>query len=76
MNFSTTDSWIFTNSSLPVLAAAGNTSNTSNTSPTEDYLQRLAHFDEGLYNDFYSLWIALMVVNSFIFLVGTLSWQV
>ena len=72
MNFSTTDSWIFINTSLPVLAAAGSSSNTSPTSPTEDYLQRLAHFDEGLYNDFYSLWITLMVVNFFIFLVGTL----
>uniref|UniRef100_H3DM07 G protein-coupled receptor 20 n=1 Tax=Tetraodon nigroviridis TaxID=99883 RepID=H3DM07_TETNG len=51
---------------------ADSTSNTSPTSPTEDYLQRLAHFDEELYNDFYSLWITLMVVNSFIFLVGTM----
>ncbi|KAM9852109.1 G-protein coupled receptor 20-like [Aulostomus maculatus] len=36
----------------------------------EAYLQKLAHLDEGLYNDFYSLWITLMVVNSLIFLVG------
>lgn len=70
MNRSTTDSWIGSNTSLPVLAAAGSTSNTSSTSPTEGYLQRVAHFDEGLYNDFYSLWVALIVVNSFIFLVG------
>lgn len=78
MNFSSTDSWTFINASLPVLPAAPSTSATSTTSPaspTEGYLQRLAHFDEGLYNDFYSLWVALMVVNSFIFLVGTLSCQ-
>lgn len=85
MNFSSTpDSWTFINTSLPVLPAAASTSATSATSeasatsatsPTEGYLQRLAHFDEGLYNDFYSLWVALMVVNSFIFLVGTLSCQ-
>lgn len=75
MNRSTTDSWICINTSLPVLAAGGSTSNTSPTSPTEGYLQRVAHFDEGLYNDFYSLWVALIVVNSFIFLVGTLSYQ-
>ncbi|KAG8010098.1 G-protein coupled receptor 20 [Nibea albiflora] len=36
----------------------------------EGYLQRLAHLDEGLYSDFYGLWIALMVINSLIFLVG------
>lgn len=35
----------------------------------ERYLQRLAHLDEGLYNDFYGLWIALVVINSLIFLV-------
>ncbi|XP_062847635.1 G-protein coupled receptor 20 [Trichomycterus rosablanca] len=36
----------------------------------EPYLQRLVHLDEGLYNDFYSLWIALLVINSLIFMVG------
>ncbi|XP_076137423.1 G-protein coupled receptor 20 [Alosa pseudoharengus] len=36
----------------------------------EPYLNRLAHLDEGLYNDFYSLWIALLVINSLIFMVG------
>ncbi|KAK5892414.1 hypothetical protein CesoFtcFv8_012795 [Champsocephalus esox] len=36
----------------------------------EAYLQRLAHLDEGLYHDFYGLWIALMVINSLIFMVG------
>lgn len=44
----------------------------TNTSPPnrEPYLQRLAHLDEGLYNDFYSLWIALVVINTLIFMVG------
>ncbi|XP_076846704.1 G-protein coupled receptor 20 [Brachyhypopomus gauderio] len=36
----------------------------------EPYLHRLAHLDEGLYNDFYSLWIALVVINTLIFMVG------
>lgn len=36
----------------------------------EPYLNRLAHLDEGLYNDFYSLWIALVVINTLIFMVG------
>ncbi|TSO47144.1 G-protein coupled receptor 20 [Bagarius yarrelli] len=30
----------------------------------------LEHLDEGLYEDFYSLWITLLVVNSLMFLVG------
>lgn len=34
------------------------------------YLKKLAHLDEDLYKDFYSLWISLMVVNSIMFLVG------
>ncbi|XP_062846859.1 G-protein coupled receptor 20 [Trichomycterus rosablanca] len=34
------------------------------------YLKKLAHLDEDLYEDFYSLWISLMVVNSIMFLVG------
>lgn len=67
MNVSSTQSWLCINSSspvLPVVAGAGNRSG------VEGYLQRLAHFDEGLYKDFYGLWIALVVVNSLIFLVG------
>ncbi|XP_061099674.1 G-protein coupled receptor 20-like [Conger conger] len=36
----------------------------------EPYLHKLAHLDEGLYNDFYSLWIALLVINVLIFIVG------
>lgn len=45
---------------------------TTNSSPTirEPYLHRLAHLDEGLYNDFYILWIALVVINTLIFMVG------
>ncbi|XP_066529616.1 G-protein coupled receptor 20 [Hoplias malabaricus] len=34
------------------------------------YLKRLAHLDEALYEDFHSLWVALMVVNSLMFVVG------
>uniref|UniRef100_A0A3B3IEK5 G protein-coupled receptor 20 n=1 Tax=Oryzias latipes TaxID=8090 RepID=A0A3B3IEK5_ORYLA len=30
----------------------------------------LAHLDEGLYNDFYGLWVTLIVINCLIFLVG------
>lgn len=70
MNLSSTQSWLCTNDSstvLPVAAGAGNRSG------MEGYLQRLAHFDEGLYNDFYGLWIALVVINSLIFLVGNSS---
>ena len=36
----------------------------------EPYVNRLAHLDEGLYDDFYTLWIALVVINSLIFMVG------
>ncbi|CAL8237908.1 unnamed protein product [Merluccius merluccius] len=61
-NFS--DEWTFNNNTSAVLNGS------SNGSGVEPYLQRLAHLDEGLYNDFYSLWIALMVINSLIFLVG------
>ncbi|KAG9355403.1 hypothetical protein JZ751_000241 [Albula glossodonta] len=34
------------------------------------YLKKLAHLDEGLYNDYYGLWIALLVINLLIFAVG------
>lgn len=45
---------------------------TTNVSPSyrEPYLHRLAHLDEGLYNDFYSVWVALVVINTLIFIVG------
>ncbi|KAJ8334062.1 hypothetical protein SKAU_G00397010 [Synaphobranchus kaupii] len=36
------------------------------------YLKKLAHLDEGLYNDYYGLWIALLVINLLIFAVGVL----
>ncbi|MBN3303477.1 G-protein coupled receptor 20 [Amia ocellicauda] len=36
----------------------------------EPYLHKLAHLDEGLYKDFYSLWISLVVINAVIFVVG------
>ncbi|KAL7826907.1 hypothetical protein AOLI_G00321160 [Acnodon oligacanthus] len=36
------------------------------------YLKRLGHLDEALYQDFYSLWVMLMVVNSLMFAVGLL----
>ncbi|XP_061918895.1 G-protein coupled receptor 20 [Entelurus aequoreus] len=62
-----TDPWTMSNTSLPTRA---NVSGFSNKSGMEAYLQMLAHLDEGLYNDFYGLWIALMVINSLIFLVG------
>ncbi|XP_028327031.1 G-protein coupled receptor 20 [Gouania willdenowi] len=66
MNVSSTESWFFINTSFATLPVTA----TVNRSGWEAYLQRLAHLDEGLYNDFYSLWIALMVINSLIFLVG------
>ncbi|KAA0703404.1 G-protein coupled receptor 20 [Triplophysa tibetana] len=59
-------------SSDPNLNATSAPLLTTNTSPPyrEPYLHRLAHLDEGLYNDFYSLWIALVVINTLIFIVG------
>ncbi|XP_059802118.1 G-protein coupled receptor 20-like [Hypanus sabinus] len=48
------------------------TSGHSNGSHThkEPYLHKLAHLDEALYNDYYSLWLALMIINVLIFVVG------
>uniref|UniRef100_A0A8C8LR34 G-protein coupled receptors family 1 profile domain-containing protein n=1 Tax=Oncorhynchus tshawytscha TaxID=74940 RepID=A0A8C8LR34_ONCTS len=34
------------------------------------YLKKLAHLDEGLYQEFYGLWVTLMVVNTLMFVVG------
>ncbi|XP_062322259.1 G-protein coupled receptor 20 [Osmerus eperlanus] len=53
------------------LCTSSSSSNSSDTD-TENfpYMASLAHLDEGLYNDFYSLWITLVVVNTLIFLVG------
>ncbi|XP_037640379.1 G-protein coupled receptor 20-like [Sebastes umbrosus] len=65
MDFNSTESWLFINTSFPILPVIA-----SNRSGMEAYLQRLAHLDEGLFKDFYGLWITLMVTNSLIFLVG------
>lgn len=65
MNINGTESWLFINTSFNTPQISG----PANTSGMERYLQRLAHLDEGLYNDFYGLWIALVVINSLIFLV-------
>uniref|UniRef100_A0A8C9RKU6 G-protein coupled receptor 20 n=1 Tax=Scleropages formosus TaxID=113540 RepID=A0A8C9RKU6_SCLFO len=46
------------------------TGNTSHLHGELFYLKKLAHLDEGLYNDFYSVWIALVVINMLIFVVG------
>ncbi|KAM6910593.1 G-protein coupled receptor 20-like isoform 1-T1 [Xenentodon cancila] len=67
MNFNSTEALLFINTSFPVMPV---TAGDANRSSMEAYLQRLAHLDEGLYNDFYGLWITLMVMNSLIFLVG------
>ncbi|XP_015225079.1 PREDICTED: G-protein coupled receptor 20-like [Cyprinodon variegatus] len=67
MNCSNTESWLSINTSFSTLPL---TARQSNRSDMGAYLERLAHLDEGLYNDFYGLWIALMVINSVIFLVG------
>lgn len=72
MDFNSTESWLFINTSFPILPVMASPSNRSG---MEGYVQRLAHLDEGLYNDFYGLWIALMVINSLIFLVGTLWYK-
>ncbi|MGH0151674.1 UNVERIFIED_CONTAM: hypothetical protein FKN15_042120 [Acipenser sinensis] len=48
------------------------THNLSSQIHQDSYLHKLAHLDEALYNDFYSLWIALIVINVLIFLVGIL----
>lgn len=70
MNCSNTESWLSINTSFSTLPL---TARQSNRSDMGAYLERLAHLDEGLYNDFYGLWIALMVINSVIFLVGGLN---
>nr|XP_020468357.1 G-protein coupled receptor 20-like [Monopterus albus] len=67
MNLNSTESWVFISISSPLLPVEASPTNRSG---MEAYLQRLAHLDEGLYSDFYGLWITLMVINSLIFLVG------
>ncbi|XP_068180319.1 G-protein coupled receptor 20-like [Antennarius striatus] len=61
-----TESWLFINTSSSKLPGV-----VSNTTGKGGFLRRFTHLDEDLYNDFYSFWIGLMVINSFIFLVGT-----
>lgn len=71
MNFNSTESWpVVNNTSFPIPPVVASPSNRS---AIEGYFQRLAHLDVGLYSDFYGLWIALMVTNSLIFLVGIFS---
>ncbi|XP_032875822.1 G-protein coupled receptor 20 [Amblyraja radiata] len=36
----------------------------------EQYLNQLVQLDEALYKDYYSLWLALMIINVLIFVVG------
>ncbi|XP_058503780.1 G-protein coupled receptor 20 [Solea solea] len=67
MDSNNTGSWVYINTSFPILPVI---SSSTNRSGTEAYFQRMAHLNEGLYNDCYGLWIALMVINSLIFLVG------
>ncbi|XP_054903891.1 G-protein coupled receptor 20 [Poeciliopsis prolifica] len=67
MNVNNTESWVSINTSFSTLPI---TNTPANRSGMGAYLERLAHLDEGLYNDFYGLWISLMVINSVIFLVG------
>ncbi|XP_041709039.1 G-protein coupled receptor 20-like [Coregonus clupeaformis] len=54
-----------TSTVMPMAISTGNT-----TVSIEPYMHRLAHLDEGLYNDFYGLWICLVVVNTLIFMMG------
>lgn len=68
INYNSTESWLFINTSSPLLSVTGSLANNSG---MEAYLQTLAHLDEGLYNDFYGLWVTLIIINSFIFLVTT-----
>ncbi|RXM91981.1 G-protein coupled receptor 20 [Acipenser ruthenus] len=48
------------------------THNLSSQVHKDSYLHKLALLDKALYNDFYSLWIALIVINVLIFLMGIL----
>ncbi|KAJ8004734.1 hypothetical protein DPEC_G00139370 [Dallia pectoralis] len=65
-NYTLLPPYNITSTSMPAFTLPGNASMVSQ----EAYMHRLAHLDEGLYNDFYSLWIALLVVNTGIFLLG------
>lgn len=60
------------------LLLGGDHQNSSSESPVnasvvqqgEPYLKKLAHLDESLYQEFYTLWVSLMVVNTLMFVVG------
>ncbi|XP_023186455.1 G-protein coupled receptor 20-like isoform X1 [Xiphophorus maculatus] len=67
MNYNNTESCLSINTSFSTLPI---TNTPANRSGMGAYLEKLAHLDEGLYNDFYGLWIALIVINSVIFLMG------
>uniref|UniRef100_A0A8C7PT16 G-protein coupled receptors family 1 profile domain-containing protein n=1 Tax=Oncorhynchus mykiss TaxID=8022 RepID=A0A8C7PT16_ONCMY len=56
--------------SLVVNATPEDINSTSNPQRGVPYLKKLAHLDEGLYEEFYSLWVTLMVVNTLMFVVG------
>nr|XP_057940741.1 G-protein coupled receptor 20 [Doryrhamphus excisus]XP_057940742.1 G-protein coupled receptor 20 [Doryrhamphus excisus] len=62
-----TETWTTGNTSLPEVTTGSSFGDRNGMTAC---LQELAHLDEGLYNDFYGLWIALMVINSIILLVG------
>ncbi|MEE6463002.1 hypothetical protein FKM82_005738 [Ascaphus truei] len=46
------------------------TMNNTSTYTEKPFVNQLAHLDETLHDKFYGLWIALMILNSIIFLVG------
>lgn len=56
--------------SLVVNATPEDMNSTSNPQWGVPYLKKLAHLDEGLYQEFYGLWVTLMVVNTLMFVVG------
>ncbi|XP_029514809.1 G-protein coupled receptor 20 [Oncorhynchus nerka] len=56
--------------SLVVNATPEDINSTSNPQWGVPYLKKLAHLDEGLYQEFYGLWVTLMVVNTLMFVVG------
>ncbi|KAG6931800.1 G protein-coupled receptor 20, partial [Chelydra serpentina] len=47
-----------------------NSTRAPNSSDEDNLFSKFIHLDQELYEDFYSLWVALMVVNAIIFLVG------
>ncbi|KAG2465291.1 G-protein coupled receptor 20-like [Polypterus senegalus] len=65
------ESFLKTNSVLTNVSS-GSLSNISSHLHKEPYLHKLAHLDEDLYNEFYTLWIALLIINASMFVVGIL----